>query len=216
MFWLDISKYFGQSTPDGIQFQFRTIKKDADLLREVAEAGGNVVNCLPAIGNGGGTSTVSTPRKTPSKVPEKAVAARSGGTAKRSHKASFTKRSDSDVEDDDNDELSQDWSERDMETPSKRAKTGGHKKGTPSRRAATKAADTIATAVKQLDSSSEAEMTAPISIFGLVDTDRKPDRKALDSAFADNAFASTGMDAYVGGMYDDDDYGMNLGGDGEI
>ncbi|EQL00973.1 hypothetical protein OCS_03315 [Ophiocordyceps sinensis CO18] len=42
----DIAKYFGQSTPDGIQFQFRGIKHDADKLRAVEAAGGDVANCL--------------------------------------------------------------------------------------------------------------------------------------------------------------------------
>ncbi|KID77501.1 hypothetical protein MBR_03820, partial [Metarhizium brunneum ARSEF 3297] len=37
----NIAKYFGQSTADGIQFQFRGIKKDADQLRQTHSSGGD-------------------------------------------------------------------------------------------------------------------------------------------------------------------------------
>ncbi|MBE3041054.1 hypothetical protein IMZ48_00390 [Candidatus Bathyarchaeota archaeon] len=36
---LDICKYFGESTTDGIQFQFRSIKKDAQSLRGAVDNG---------------------------------------------------------------------------------------------------------------------------------------------------------------------------------
>ncbi|KAL2109197.1 hypothetical protein VUR80DRAFT_2816 [Thermomyces stellatus] len=35
----DICKYFGDSTPDGIQFQFRSIKKDAQSMKAAADSG---------------------------------------------------------------------------------------------------------------------------------------------------------------------------------
>ncbi|CEJ81228.1 hypothetical protein VHEMI01370 [[Torrubiella] hemipterigena] len=78
----DIAMYFGQSTTDGIQFQFRAIKKDAELLKRVVESGGNPATALdltsttpaatPSRGPGG-RSTTKTPtskrvRKTPGKV----------------------------------------------------------------------------------------------------------------------------------------------------
>lgn len=154
--------YFGQSTPDGIQFQFRSIKKDADTLRQTAQKGGNVANCL-SLGSGGG------PMSTPTKAtPTKGTPARSGGAGSKRQRTPAIKRSTSDEEDDDDDDESgakENWSELD-ETPSKRSKTGalpGQKNGTPSRRAATKAAATIADATAQLhsgDSSDEVEALA--------------------------------------------------------
>lgn len=132
----DIAKYFGQSTPDGIQFQFRGIKHDADKLRAVEAAGGDVANCL----QGGG---VSTPFSTPSKP----TPARGTGTGSRRKRIRY----DVDKDDDDADGPVENWSDRD-ETPSKRAKpapasrgvVAGQKTATPRRAAAIKAKLTIA------------------------------------------------------------------------
>jgi hypothetical protein len=175
----DIAKYFGQSTGDGIQFQFRTIKKDADRLREAADNGGDVANCLDL---GGGSSVMSTPSKsTPFSTPTSTRrrggrggargASRGGGGStrgKRKTTDTFIKRSSSDDEipdeDYDDDEDVKDWSEFD-ESPSKRAKTAGipgQKNGLPSRQAAVKAVATIADATASLhdsDSPSDAEPT---------------------------------------------------------
>uniref|UniRef100_A0A0B7KRJ8 Uncharacterized protein n=2 Tax=Bionectria ochroleuca TaxID=29856 RepID=A0A0B7KRJ8_BIOOC len=120
----NISQHLGQSTPDGIQFQFRTIKKDADHLRKVKAAGGDVANCLPSAGSGG--SVTSTPTKrTPSKAtPSKG--SRPRASAKRGQ--GYIKEEDSATE-----EESEDFSELDQETPSKRQKTVGRKSATPSR-----------------------------------------------------------------------------------
>ncbi|KAF4509667.1 hypothetical protein G6O67_003813 [Ophiocordyceps sinensis] len=132
----NIAKYFGQSTPDGIQFQFRGIKHDADKLRAVEAAGGDVANCL----QGGG---VSTPFSTPSKP----TPARGTGTGSRRKRIRY----DVDKDDDDADGPVENWSDRD-ETPSKRAKpapasrgvVAGQKTATPRRAAAIKAKLTIA------------------------------------------------------------------------
>ncbi|KAG6236850.1 hypothetical protein E4U25_003274 [Claviceps purpurea] len=59
----NIAKYFGQSSADGIQFQFRAYKKDAETLRAVHTSGGDVANCLPL------SSVTNTPSKsTPSRA----------------------------------------------------------------------------------------------------------------------------------------------------
>ncbi|KAF0330365.1 hypothetical protein K4K61_007522 [Colletotrichum sp. SAR11_59] len=63
----DIAKFFGESTADGIQFQFRGIKKDAESLKQTANSGGNPATALNLSG-AGPSSAASTPRKaTPSK-----------------------------------------------------------------------------------------------------------------------------------------------------
>ncbi|KAJ2958594.1 hypothetical protein NQ176_g11174 [Zarea fungicola] len=51
----NIAKYFGQSTADGIQFQFRSIKKDAQRMRSTVDSGGDPSTCLDL-----GTSSAST------------------------------------------------------------------------------------------------------------------------------------------------------------
>ncbi|KAL7925318.1 hypothetical protein ACQKWADRAFT_219196 [Trichoderma austrokoningii] len=156
----NIAKYFGQSTTDGIQFQFRNIKKDADILRKVEAEGGDVANCLNL--GSGGPSITSTPSKP---TAARSAGSRSGtGTGrKRARKMDLLdiiKRSSSDEEDE-----AVDWSQHEM-TPTKKPKmTGalsGQKNGTPSRRAAALANVTIAEAAAQLDASdSQPEAEAP-------------------------------------------------------
>ena len=228
---LDISKYFGQSTPDGVQFQFRTIKKDADHIRKVHAAGGDVANCVPTLGGsggGGGSTSFSSPAvKTPASarsVGSTGRRAKTTGGKKRAAPTSFIKRSDSDIEEEDDDDLnedSQDWSGKDMdETPSKRVKKEATPRTTPSRRAATKAAATIADSNSRLDSSSDNEVVAAepprSSIFGDVPAkEKKTDRRTPDTlAFNDNS-----IDSYMGpdphGYGDLSSY-MGMMGDGEI
>ena len=175
-FPIDISKYFGQSTADGIQFQFRSIKTDAKHLKEAIDNGQDVANCaLPGIGGGGG-STTSTPSKaTPSR-----------GAAGRVTKRKQTPlKIESDMDEEDDDDCPQNWSEMDaVDTPSKkRSKTAAatpannnnnaqrQRNGTPSRRAASKAAATIAAAdatahLSESYSEPEPLSVAPASIFG--------------------------------------------------
>ncbi|KAH8733360.1 hypothetical protein BGZ61DRAFT_528665 [Ilyonectria robusta] len=230
----NIAKYFGQSTADGIQFQFRTIKKDAEQLRQVESEGGNVANCL-SIGAGSsiGPSTPSKP------TPSRGAGSRSGATVKRSRAAAvptFIKRSESDDEEDD-----LNFSELD-DTPSKRIKTTGPARGaaksrTPSRRAATKAVATIA-AGAQLESSASPPEDAltpltdsapappvcadPASIFGSVEH-RHPAYDSKSQLFSTSTtFTNNGIDEFLGssGMDDVPMYpGSNYNefeGDGEI
>lgn len=161
----DIAKYFGQSTPDGIQFQFRGFKKDADILRKVESDGGDVANCLN-LGSGGG-SLVSTPSKP---TAARATGSRTGtGTGrKRTRKQpDIIKRASSEEEEDDIADIDN-WSEHE-DTPTKKPKTGafpGQRNGTPGRRAAAKANATIAEASALLDASdSQPETDAPVGHF---------------------------------------------------
>ncbi|KAM0475355.1 hypothetical protein ACHAPX_007109 [Trichoderma viride] len=159
----NIAKYFGQSTADGIQFQFRGIKKDADHLRKVEGEGGDVANCL-SLGSGG-PSVTSTPSKP---TPARSTGSRTGtGTGrKRARKMDvldIIKRSSSDEEDDE----IEDWSAHEMTPTKKPKKTGafpGQRNGTPSRKAAALANVTIAEAATQLDAGdSQPETEAPMN-----------------------------------------------------
>ncbi|KAK1243579.1 hypothetical protein MKX08_001717 [Trichoderma sp. CBMAI-0020] len=158
----NIARYFGQSTTDGIQFQFRGIKKDADILRKVEGEGGDVANCLNL--GSGGPSVTSTPSKP---NPARSTGSRTGtGTGrKRARKMDVLdiKRSSSDEEDDE----VEDWSGHEMTPTKKPKKTGafpGQRNGTPFRKAAALANVTIVEAATQLDASdSQPEAEAPMS-----------------------------------------------------
>ncbi|PSR90762.1 hypothetical protein BD289DRAFT_452147 [Coniella lustricola] len=65
----EIHKYFGDSTPDGIQFQFRAIKKDAENMRKGIDPSGK---------GSAGESTPVTPKSAVPKTP------RTAGSRKRS------------------------------------------------------------------------------------------------------------------------------------
>ncbi|KAM4056077.1 hypothetical protein HRG_002999 [Hirsutella rhossiliensis] len=208
----NIAKYFGQSTPDGIQFQFRGIKHDADKLRAVEAAGGDVANCLNA---GAAATPVSTPSK-PTPARGGTGGTRSGTGRKRTRLP--VKRSSSDDDDDKEDDAGgagDNWSDRD-DTPSKRAKgAAGQKTATP-RRAAQKANVTIADAAAQLrDSESPVPIDAPVglaaprrpSIFGPVD----PPKLAVGSSDPYMGRGSLPDGLWSSAMDMDDGYG-----DGEI
>ncbi|KAJ4310416.1 hypothetical protein N0V84_010981 [Fusarium piperis] len=209
----NIAKYFGQSTADGIQFQFRTIKKDAEALRQTANDGGDVANCL-SLGVGSSLAPGTPSKPTPSRSQP---GSRSGKGAKRkvavAPVSSPIKRSLSDDENED-DELNFD----DMDvTPSKRAKTTGRgpaRGTTPSRSAAVKAAATIAEAAHQQplsSGSSPEEIPAPIvapvlashppppntirpqSLFG--DVERKPQPQQSRSFMTSHGSAMSFMGA---------------------
>ncbi|RFU73663.1 hypothetical protein TARUN_8586 [Trichoderma arundinaceum] len=154
----NIAKYFGQSTADGIQFQFRGIKKDADLLRKIESEGGDVANCL-SLGSGSASITSTPSKPTAARITGSRTGTGTGTGRKRARKIDIIKRSSSDEEEDDNADI-ENWSEHE-DTPTKKPKTGafpGQRNGTPSRRAATKANATIAEASALLDASdSQAE-----------------------------------------------------------
>ncbi|EGR44958.1 uncharacterized protein TRIREDRAFT_111604 [Trichoderma reesei QM6a] len=163
----NIAKYFGESTPDGIGFQFRGIKKDAETLRKVESEGGDVANCLSLGTARGSSSVMSTPSKP---TAFRSTGSRSGtGTGrKRARKTDMIKRSESDEEDDDDVLDGHNWSEHE-DTPTKKPRTGagafpGQRTGTPSRRAAARANATIAEVSALLDNSdSQPEMEASSS-----------------------------------------------------
>ncbi|KAM0235783.1 hypothetical protein ACHAPO_005568 [Fusarium lateritium] len=145
----NIAKYFGQSTTDGIQFQFRTIKKDAEALRQTANNGGDVASCLN-LGTGAGPNTPSKP------TPARGQAGRSGKGSKRKSPLPVhpIKRSASDDEEEDD----MNFDELDY-TPSKRTKTTG--RGVTPRTAGRKAAATIAESSAQYPDSESPNEDAP-------------------------------------------------------
>ncbi|KAM3512810.1 hypothetical protein MY11210_003515 [Beauveria gryllotalpidicola] len=169
----NIAKYFGQSTGDGIQFQFRTIKKDADKMRATADAGGDPSTCLD-LGTSSGSSftPTSTPKTSRSRnITTPSTAAAGGSTAKRSRAGPPVVKIESD-EDDLDSETTHNWSDMDA-TPSKRPRkfdaTGtspGQKTGAPSRLAAARASATIADVSAQLQTSESEAETPALSMAG--------------------------------------------------
>jgi hypothetical protein len=170
----DIAKYFGNSTGDGIQFQFRGIKKDADKIRSVANEGGDP-NTVPLVGLGAAGAPA---QPTPSKGRTRGTPSTAGGRKRKVKDESPVK-----VELTSDDEFSSavNYDEADREeTPSKRTKrattpktgttTPGRKNGAPSRRAASKAANTIAADAAASNSADDDQQhqqyVAPASIFG--------------------------------------------------
>lgn len=201
---VDIAKYFGQSTPDGIQFQFRGIKKDAEAIRKAGRTNGS--SSLPV-------------------TPSKSTSAQSNGssrpsTLKRS-RATSIKRSSSD-EDDSAPDM-ENWSEQD-DTPSKQPRSRGpaQKTGMPSRKAARRASATIADASRQLlssESPAEVEAETPPSSAALssvgartghrtqstisrADVGQPLDDDGGDFSSERSAFAGHGRDAFVGSDVD--------------
>ncbi|KAL3957806.1 hypothetical protein ACCO45_008384 [Purpureocillium lilacinum] len=174
----NIAKYFGQSTADGMQFQFRGIKKDAETLRQTVAANGDAASCLN-LSTMPSSSAATTPSRSAFTTP---TSSRRSGTGTARKRRIDLKQESSDDEgtaaEDSN------YSERDQ-TPSKRTKTvsssammaanantmataaggglgvTGQKNVTP-RRAAQKANVTIASVAAQLqDSESPTPSSAP-------------------------------------------------------
>lgn len=58
---IDIQKYFGESTADGLAFQFRNIKKGGDVLKAAAQKGEDPVGAFSVHLKGGGRATGSVP-----------------------------------------------------------------------------------------------------------------------------------------------------------
>ncbi|PHH80642.1 hypothetical protein CDD82_1624 [Ophiocordyceps australis] len=155
---IDIAKYFGQSTADGMQFQFRGIKQDADLLRKTASDGGDVATCLNA--STGALSITTPPSKTSLKTPSRRA---TGSGRKRVRAEPKTKRYSSADDDDDDDTMN--WSERDQDaTPSKRPRAST--RAVTPRRAARKASAVISDAAQQTNGGSSPPSEPVTSIFG--------------------------------------------------
>ncbi|KAM3526500.1 hypothetical protein NHJ13051_003439 [Beauveria bassiana] len=167
----NIAKYFGQSTGDGIQFQFRTIKKDADKMRATADGGGDPSTCLD-LGTSSGSSftPTSTPKTSRSRnVTTPSTAGGGGSTAKRSRAGPPVVKIESDDDDLDS-ESTHNWSEMES-TPSKRPRksdatgaSSGQRTGTPSRLAAARASATIADSSAQLQTSESETETPAFSV----------------------------------------------------
>ena len=197
-----------------------------------------MANCpLPGINGPGGASAASTPSKgTPSRN-----TAGKGTKRKQTTSIKLELACDSDDDDDENDDSSpQDWSDKDLiETPSKkRSKMGGvmgtpsklatstsasttprQRNTTPSRRAATKAAATIAaldTTAHLSESFSEPEplSVAPASIFG------NPTGPSISPAFNRGATDSLISGGPPGGFGEDGGitgyYSVDMEDEGEI
>ncbi|KAJ4414846.1 hypothetical protein N0V82_007694 [Gnomoniopsis sp. IMI 355080] len=94
-----IHKYFGDSTPDGIQFQFRGIKKDAENLRQ-----GKGVSAAPSTpGGDSGKNAPKTPRTTGGR--KRAATSTGKSTANKRSKSAVKPGSIFDVDDDSDNEL---------------------------------------------------------------------------------------------------------------
>lgn len=96
----EICKHYGESTPQGLEFQFRSIKKDAKALKDAVVKGENPVTAL-------GKSGPSTPSKRKAAATPKT----GGSTAKRQRKKAPTSSDDDDKE--------VDYESLDVNTPTK-------------------------------------------------------------------------------------------------
>lgn len=123
----EIHKLFGGSTPDGLGYQFRAIKKGGDVLTQAAANGGDPAEAYAAHMFGGAAAAGSGPatpsQRTPSSAIKRAPSANVAGS--RSGATPATKRRKRVVEeelepelDDDEDSDEQDYSELD-DSPSK-------------------------------------------------------------------------------------------------
>ncbi|RDA86564.1 hypothetical protein CP532_6010 [Ophiocordyceps camponoti-leonardi (nom. inval.)] len=181
----NIAKYFGQSTGDGIQFQFRGIKRDAELLRQTEAEGGDVASALVTSASPG--SNMTTPsRATPSRRGG-GKARRGGGGGikrgpggKRGHRSKVVKVNSSDEGEDgdgdddgdeDDDDANLNWDARDVTPSAKRNMTTPVQKPVVPRRAAQRACATIADAAAQLRDSSVSRSPSPSPKVEVTDAD---------------------------------------------
>ncbi|ROT39131.1 hypothetical protein SODALDRAFT_323578 [Sodiomyces alkalinus F11] len=104
----EVARIFGSSTPDGIQFQFRSIKKDADAMRTAADNGDDPAKALNI---GSAFSTPSRKRSTPG-VAGSGASSRASGAGSRKRTKAHAAPPASDGEDDDEDTF--------VETPTKK------------------------------------------------------------------------------------------------
>jgi hypothetical protein len=89
----EICKLFGGSTPDGVGYQFRAIKKGGDVLSQAADSGGDPVAAFAAHMNGGAVGAGSVPATPSQRTPSTAKRARSTKAAgPRSGATPTTKR----------------------------------------------------------------------------------------------------------------------------
>ncbi|KAL2197437.1 hypothetical protein P885DRAFT_77126 [Corynascus similis CBS 632.67] len=114
----EIQKFFGASTPDGLGFQFRGIKKGSDVLKNAVEKGDDPVDAFARFlkGGSGGTGSVpATPSTTKRARSTKATASGSGANPSSKRHKTIKIEHESD-DDDDSPEV--DYSQLDA-TPTK-------------------------------------------------------------------------------------------------
>ncbi|KAF3770924.1 hypothetical protein M406DRAFT_326336 [Cryphonectria parasitica EP155] len=120
-----IHKYFGDSTPDGIQFQFRAIKKDAENLKQARGSSGSTAPATPS------SSGPKTPRTGGSR--KRAAPSTGKSTSTKKQKGSSVKFSGilnpsvADDDDDDNDSSDNEFPPIEM-TPTKSGIRINHEK----------------------------------------------------------------------------------------
>lgn len=163
---------YGASTTDGIQWQFRGIKKDAEALKAAANNGGDPSSALN-LGTPKGRATSI--KGTPASKRVAASGTRSTGSKRQKTQKVFDDDVANDDEDDDDDNIDFDA----LDTPSKlRIKQEETKPipqslfgGKPSRAATSAAADAIKS--QSVDLTSDEEVKTPPSIFGAAPSDTK-------------------------------------------
>ncbi|KAK2059540.1 hypothetical protein LY76DRAFT_592223 [Colletotrichum caudatum] len=174
----EIAKFFGESTTDGIQFQFRSIKKDAESLKQTANSGGNPATALnlPASAT---SSAVSTPRKP--RTPSTKTRVSGGGRSTTAKKTMQVKPATVSVSEEDEEE-DEDVDYNALEdTPSKsrfrnqvldgrvsknRQTPNPRRSATPSRAATIAAAANIAQAAAVDLTTSDSEVNTPDNAVG--------------------------------------------------
>ncbi|KAK1718669.1 hypothetical protein BDP67DRAFT_541808 [Colletotrichum lupini] len=169
----EIAKFFGESTADGIQFQFRGIKKDAESLKQTANSGGNPASILTF--TGGTSSNVSTPRKP--RTPSGAKVRASGGGRSTTAKKTMPIKTDPMSDDDGEGSDAVDYNALE-DTPSKtrvhnvldgrvtKNRPTPRRSATPSRAATIAAAATIAQAAAVDLTTSDSEVDTPNNASG--------------------------------------------------
>ncbi|KAK1967224.1 hypothetical protein LY78DRAFT_656568 [Colletotrichum sublineola] len=171
----EIAKFFGESTTDGIQFQFRSIKKDAESLKRTVNSGGNPATALslPASTT---SSAFSTPRKP--RTPSTKTHVSGGGRSTTAKKTKQVKPAPVSVSEEDEEEDDVDYNELE-DTPSKsrirdhildgRVSKNRHtpnprRSATPSRAATIAAAANIAQAAAVDLTTSDSEVNTPDNV----------------------------------------------------
>ncbi len=122
----EIQKYFGASTPDGLGFQFRSINKGANVLKQAVANGEDPVDAFAAQLKGGASAAGSVPatpshqHRTPGSTTGTGKRARSGGVPSSKRHKAVKIEPEPDVVDfeDDADSPDADYSELDL-TPTK-------------------------------------------------------------------------------------------------
>lgn len=169
---LDICKYFGESTTDGIQFQFRGIKKDAQSLKAAADNGEDPTAAL-SFTAGTPSSKRSPTKSTPGTGHSTATAKSTGG---RKRKAAIKLEAS---EDDASEEV--DYKARDS-TP------------TPAPRSAKRAKATAVDLTSESDDSAPTPAGSSMTSSLVVDDSKSAATQSLSQSFYEDSYVpSFGM-----------------------